>query len=130
MKHLIIALCILVGVSFAQANQGDWRKVSSKSELAVTPFGIKKLMNHWNYKSLFVDIQQRAITSILVGEDPGTLDRVDIEIRTYKWEGQTTCPPNDPRLYVDVLGYTACWANTNGCEVSSFMIVNRDPCLK
>jgi len=89
----------------------------------VTTFGIKKLMGHWQYRSLFAEIHQR-------GEDPGIINLVEVETRTLKWEGKTVCNPNDPRLFAKVLDHTVCWKTTNGCEGGRSAIINRDPCLE
>ena len=104
-------------------------KVGEDSKKAVTPYGIKELLNGHN--DLFMDIKSRAMSKILVGEDPGQLKSVEVNTWTYRWDGQTVCQPKDPRLYTDTLGYVACWAHTNayGCESSFSLMLARDPCL-
>ena len=122
--RIFIALFILTftGSAFAK-----WAKVDEKSEKAVTPYGIKELLN--GYEPLFEGIRNRAISKILVGEAPGELSEVEIITRTYHWGGSTVCPVNDPRLFYETLAYRACWEGSKGCESSAQMMIGRDPCL-
>jgi len=128
MKKLAVAVVISCS-SFVFAGSGEWKEESTKIEKAVTPFGIKKIMNKWEYRILFSQVRESAVTKILVGEDPGIVDHVDVTTTILKWHGDTVCSPNNPRLTLKLHGYSLCWAESNGCEAQGVpMPIGFDPC--
>ncbi len=125
----VTALVMCSFISSAFGETGYWKEINKTSEVGATPYGVKKLLVDFRYANLFQQLKDSALANILSGEGPSVIERITITTYFLEWQGDTICQPNDSRLKVQTLGYTACWAGSNGCEGSSSSILNRDPCL-
>jgi hypothetical protein len=128
MKFFSRIVVVLLIASPAIAATEKWEEIDREEVVGETPWGIKEILNHWEYKTLLQEIRDRAISETLVGEPVTVIDSLKIVTRTMEWQGSTICQPNDPRLQTKLRGFQACYENGE-CIGSDSAVLDRDPCL-
>ena len=75
MKALgLILLSTLITIS-AQAN---WELISESTEKGVTPYGVKTILNSWEYRDLFEHERKEATHSLLAGEPVRVIAQIEV----------------------------------------------------
>lgn len=108
----------LEGIS-PQADEGGgghWVQDRAETRKANTPEDIRALFNTFSEFS---------------GQDPDSYEAASVHIAEYHWEGETSCPPHDPRLRIETVDTETRLkpsARGGGISASSTGMSNGDPC--
>jgi hypothetical protein len=124
MKKLFAALLvsvILASTAHAYPGFGRWNKIASAYEEAYT-------------EETFRDLQRR-YPQPFEGMDPKKIVSATLTSVTYRYEGETACPANDPRLTYVSISISGCLKGADGyqgtCFASAVQMPNpRDPCAR
>lgn len=103
-------------VGFSEPSSGRWVQDRAETRKANTPEDIRALFNTFSEFS---------------GQNPDKYEMAAVHIAEYHWEGETSCPPHDPRLRqetVDTETRLKADAHGGGISASSTGMSQGDPC--
>lgn len=121
MKNILFSFFLLLPINFIFASNriGEWEQQNKQHFEASNTEEVIQLFNDW--------------PSIFKEYNPNEYDTASLFITEYKWVGDSTCQPNDPRLFANQISFTLCYKSENGmigaCSMSGIRhLPMHDPC--